>query len=326
MKRVRRRRFGFALPAVVAAWLLLPWPALSQGGQQITAGPFRDLAACNCPKLAVINDDAHVAPGKNANELTYDDLHALFGTRDVRYGNWANAIAALEQEIDSGGTLGIAKQPQPAAVDQRPIVEAVAAHALVTGEQPVPGQSPSTNPFNSRWAYQTGYSGVVQTHLIETLARAEKYGEPAAGMRDTALRLAHFLAVDLAPSQALRQSTDPRVLRIRAVNGGAILATIAAINLAGPLPALARGRQLRLNAQRDLPLSDFDLAQAALEVLTFGDDQHDIDPSVLTAPAIGGRPHSKRYSPLQRPRSASAARRRPTRIWASLRVARIPPW
>ena len=289
MKRVRRRRLGFALPAVLAAWLLLPWPALSQGGQQVTAGPFRDLAACNCPKLAVINDDAHAAPGKNADELTYDDLHALFGTRDVRYGNWANAIAALEQEIDPGGALGIAKQPQPAVVDQRPIVEAVAAHALITGELPAPGER-LPNPFNSRWAYERGYSEQVQADLIWTLARAEKYGEPAAGMRDAALRLAHFLAIDLAPSQALSQSTDPRVRRIRPVNGGAILATIAAINLAGPYPAFVRGRESRLNAQRDLPISDFDRAQAALEVLTFGDDQHDIDPSLLAAPAIGGRP------------------------------------
>src|SRR5579872_6813652 len=59
-----------------------------------------NIAGCDCPKLQIVNDDAHAAPGRSRLELTYDDLHALFGTRDARYGSWPAAIAAMAREAD----------------------------------------------------------------------------------------------------------------------------------------------------------------------------------------------------------------------------------
>jgi hypothetical protein len=251
-----------------------------QNGSALAPGPIasvHDLTHCNCPRLPSIADDANPKPGDVPGDLSFDDLHAIFGTRDVRFGSWAAAVDDMENGADPDGSLGIRKDPEPPVVRDNPIDAGHFAQVLISG----PAPRNMGNDFHSSMAYVED-AGAVELALAKTIARTEKYGEPAGGLRDAAFRLGHFLAVDLRPRVADRPDLGAHGLRDFNVSRSAMLGLISLIVVAGPGDRMAQARDRQLHTGEGLAVDAFDLAQAALEILTYADDRDPVDGSLFT--------------------------------------------
>ena len=132
-------------------------------------------------------------------------------------------------------------------------------------------------------------SGIV-LDLVATIARADKYGEPAFGVRDAALHWVRFLADDLSRVPQSRARASPAGQRIAMVQGQAAYTLQSILNLAiRPDPRWSNmiPREGRLHFVRRYPndttagtappgalgLDVYDLASAALDVILAVDNK-----------------------------------------------------
>jgi hypothetical protein len=201
--------------------------------------------------------------------LRHTDLEALFSNRHLRFaGDWDDAFVALAHEIDPRGTYKLWDRPAPPVVRQVPLVEGGFSGSLL--RPPVP---PSRGAMG--WAATTGPAAIMSA-LVETLARINKYGEPATGLRTATLAAARFMANDLAriPGEVTKQ--DENAQRLGSVGSqargvlrgrlGAVHPSILAQRAAAPAPPAPANRA------GELPLDGFDLANAVLDIFSSVDE------------------------------------------------------
>ena len=284
----------FHPPAVFRPPILRPPSALQSSAPISTpvesTGPpkpeptARD-AVCSCSKITPVASDASPDPQRIREEIDVQQLHALLGNRDVRYGNWAAAIDALAHQVDPDGRLGIASGAMPNVADPTPLIDGEYASDLVNRVNVYSRRlysGTNQNPFG--YGGQTG-AGDLEWRLLYSIARTDKYGEPAAGLRDALLRFARFLVADIAPVRWNGGRVSEAYLI--AEHGSAARSLARAIRQAGPMdPAFEDSRGQRAHNSGPLALDDFDLAQAALETLDYTDDDHPI--RATTALVFGG--------------------------------------
>ena len=234
-------------------------------------------AVCSCSKITPIATDASPDPQRITQEIDVQQLHAMLGNRDVRYGNWPAAIDALAHQIDPDGHLGIANGTMPNVVDPTPLIDGEFAYDQVNrvvafSQRRYSAQSP--NPFGGNYGSPMD-PGELEWWLLDSIARTDKYGEPAAGLRDALLRFARFLALDMAPVQWNGgRDSDAYLL---AEHGSAARNLASAIEFAGPMGSkFEASRERRAHNFGPLAIDDFDVAQAAMETLDYTDDDHPI--------------------------------------------------
>ena len=281
-------------PATVfGATPLLPagaYPPTPPAGPPTTAAA----GACGCPHITPIATSEKPGPGRTAFELSADDIDWAFSNRLTRFnGDWDKALLDLAHAIDPGGSLQLWSDPAPVA-DQSaaPLVEGDLTRFLISGPpdpstlQPAPFPLPGEDPRVAMGKYLFGagrISGIV-LDLVATIARADKYGEPAFGVRDAALHWARFLADDLSRVPEARARASPAGQRIELVRGQALYTLQSILNLAiRPDPRWSNviPREGRLHFVRRYPddttagalpsaalaLDVYDLASAALDVI-----------------------------------------------------------
>jgi len=236
------------------------------GGLAPISLPAQGAGPC-CPSLPVVATSKNPAPGRAHLELQIADLESIFSNRHLRFNDadgWDVAFAALSRELDPAGLSGLAAPPVPPAVRQMPLVEGGLSDALLHPDAPRHPQKGA-----NRWANTTD-PGIVMSALIETLARINKYGEPAGGLRHASLAAARFLAGTLAqvPANAPPASMHLRVFADRAVLSmrtplAVVRPAIAAQRAARPAPAPPAG---------ELALDDFDRANAVFDIFDSVDE------------------------------------------------------
>lgn len=255
-------RGGCPVTRLSTALRMLLALAIAIGTAAPAAGANKD-RKCGCPVIAPVATSARPDPRKIQNELSFTALEMMFSNRAARFGgSWDKALLALAHEIDPGGALRIWKAPAPApSAPAFHVDEGNFSKLLISGVPPAPyrGGNPWRNVMNPEF---------ISVAIIETIARSNKYGEPAFRLRETLLRAGRFLAEDLAgvPPDAERQ--DPRARQIAAVayqSRSLLMSYLEALQSAGD------GSTRPVSAA--LQLDDADLANAALDLVLSVDDK-----------------------------------------------------
>ncbi len=282
--------------AVLAAVIWLPRPLRPLSGSP----PSRDLRnvasttgagesqrpsdTCGCPMIKPLAPPEAPAAGKVELEMTYTDIEDQFSNRARAYkDNWDKAFAALDAAIDPKGLLHLARAPAPARedLDAPPLREGYLSRQLIEGPAPPirPGTRQSPAEANARLQSQLG-SQRLTLMLVNTIARANKYGPSGAGLPDAAIRAARYLVDDLA--RASVELSDPRSLYIGKVQSDAFGMLMDLLSVATPFRQEDRAKRspkAPSPGRRDLlPLDDFDRANAVLDVYLSSDghEEHGI--------------------------------------------------
>lgn len=156
--------------------------------------------------------------GQRKMELdTIEELRGIVSNRDQKYGSWQAAFDALRKEIDTDDSIfhlrargGAAASGVGGGVEQW---EGWLSRNFIAGH--VPGEEeikayqtklrnmPRGDPRGMRPTdplFQVGTGGSTVGHLLEAIARAEKYGEPEPGFLEAARAVAKFISEDLYPA------------------------------------------------------------------------------------------------------------------------------
>jgi hypothetical protein len=222
----------------------------------------------------VVGTADHPTAGSVENELTADDIRAIFSNRDLRYGeNWTLALQSLAHDIDLDGRLGVGSGPPPAPTEDVPVVEGGLSeqwtHNLGNMRRPhAAEQNPNRNLFASE--------GILEA-LIFTIARSNKYGETRRGLRENALAIAQFTIATLGKAERI----DAQGRELSGFSVSARNRVVERLLAAEPPAPNAVPRPLWSPTPAEtLSLSDIDLANAALDILSWKDangQTHDLD-------------------------------------------------
>jgi hypothetical protein len=227
-----------------------------------------------CPRLPSITTLDDPAPGSVASELTFADLETIFSNRAAALnGNWDAAFALLEHEIDPENKYRLWNRDAPSPDTSVARTEGGLTYTLLYGPiQLQPGGQMPRQP--NRWTNVADSVAVVRA-LLNTIARCNKYGEPARGLRAASVAAARFLTDDLARVPDMPSQQDTKAFRLR-VAGMAARTTLAAALSGAPVARPASGMELALESR--------DLTGAALDVVRTVDD---VVRTQLTALAAG---------------------------------------
>jgi len=143
---------------------------------------------CGCPQIAAVGgaDPSEHVP----QEITLQRLGRVMSTRAALYGgDWDQAMLALAHEIDPSGALQIWKRPAPPITDPNATFEEGGLSDYL-----IQGGGPGNVSLRE---YNEG-AGHFMGDLVLTVAWINKYGETSFGLRKAAIRVARFLAGDLA--------------------------------------------------------------------------------------------------------------------------------
>lgn len=175
-----------------------------------------------CVPLPVVATSKAPAKGTVGNELTLVDMQAIFSNRHVMFaGGWDDAFVALSYEIDRSGAYRMRNKPAPTVARTVGLEEGGFIRELLKPPTSTTfdfSSKPAAAPGN-RWSRQ-GLSSATVTFgaLVNTIARANKYGEPEAGVRTAALAAARFMVDGLAGISPEVIARDPAAAAIANAN------------------------------------------------------------------------------------------------------------
>jgi hypothetical protein len=267
-----------AAVAVILAAPLIPGGRghlLPPGGGLVQA---QGAADC-CVPLPVVATSKDPAKGMVRYELRLVDLEAIFSNRHVMFaGGWNDAFTALTYEIDRTGRYRMREKSAPPIVRQVALEEGGFTRDLIRppGIPRVSDSVPARgNPATNRWA-RLGINDArtIVLALINTLARINKYGEPQAGLRDASLAAARFMVDALSTISDDLQLQDPAAQQIANASLGARGAMFAALTNVTPVMIAGRAANApqQVNRQDELPLTEFDRANAVFDIYRSVDD------------------------------------------------------
>jgi hypothetical protein len=285
-------------------WFLAPVPLFNPGQHPPVppAGPptTPPVGGCGCPHITPVAGSDKPDPGRAAFELSPNDLDWAFSNRLARFsGDWDKALLDLAHAIDKDGTLQLWTAPAPVADPKAaPLVEGDFSGFLIAGypdpstlppaPHPIPGEDAHVSM--ARYLYGPARVSGIMLDLVATIARADKYGEPAAGTRDAALHWARFLIDDLSRMPGRVVPNNPLAQRISVVRLQAVYTLESILEMAirpdprwsNIIPREGRMhfvvRNLKDPKAGDMPanalaLDVYDLASAALEIVLSIDDK-----------------------------------------------------
>ncbi len=255
---------------------------------------------CGCPHITPLATSDKPDPHRAEFEYSANDLDWEFSNRLSRFnGDWDAALRDLARAIDPTGSLQLAAKPaaKPAsnpAINAPVLVEGDFTKFLISGPPddktlaPPPGSDPRLAMQNFLYG-SARVTGLV-VDLLSTVARSDKYGEPAFGVRDAALHWLRFLIEDLGRMpMAQARPGPPTAGRIAMVRSQALYTLIGIIEQAVRPDPRWRGspRSARIHAMlrhpdaspitdapaTGLALDSYDLASAALDVLISVDNK-----------------------------------------------------
>jgi hypothetical protein len=167
-----------------------------------------DIGGCACPELPALAADKPPLPGHVHNELSEEDLEAMFSNRDQIYSDWATSLDALARDIDPRGSIKIWSGPAPRIVNPDVALKEGGESGLWVG-RPLPlansyvGNRAELMARNPRSWVQTPED--IAQPMLATLARTRKYGSPVYGsgqygysFRNDLLTVSLFLGETLA--------------------------------------------------------------------------------------------------------------------------------
>ena len=139
-----------------------------------------------CVPLPVVATSKEPAKGSVHSELRHTDLEAIFSNRHIMFaGGWDDAFAALTYEIDRSGAYKMREKAAPRIARQVGLEESGFIDILIHPppvDAAIPDRRPGTrNQGANPWSRTTD-PHIITTALVATLARINKYGEPAAGL------------------------------------------------------------------------------------------------------------------------------------------------
>jgi hypothetical protein len=265
----------------------LPTPP---GGPATTPPPD---GACGCPHITPLASSDKPDPGHAEFEFSANDLDWEFSNRLARFnGDWQKALNDLARAIDPDGSLRIAQAPTVAAAvaNAVPLVEGDFTRFLINGPPDAQSLPPAPHPLpgeDARVGMQKFLYGPARVsglviNLLTTIARSDKYGEPAFGVRDAAVHWLRFLAEDLGRMPNARARSSPTAARVALVRAQVMLTLQGVIEQAlrpdprwRETPRFARIHSM-LRDPRSSPITDapaggltidiYDLASATLDV------------------------------------------------------------
>ena len=247
---------------------------------------------CGCPHITPLATSDKPDPHRAEFEYSANDLDWEFSNRLSRFdGDWNAALGDLARAIDATGSLQLASGPAPKPAANAPVlVEGDFSKFLISGlpdakALPLAPQSlPGSDPKVAMQGFLYGRVTGLVVNLLSTIARSDKYGEPAFGVRDAALHWLRFLIEDLGRMpMAQARSGSPTAGRVAMVRTQALYVLVGIIEQAVRPDARWREspRSARIHAMlrhpdapaitdapaTGLALDTYDLASAALDVL-----------------------------------------------------------
>jgi len=223
-------------------------------------------ASCGCKPLPWWPKDKASPRAAARSEVSNDYLLNMFSDREGLYdGDVRKGLLALAHDIDPDGQLGISRgpAPQPTNPDFR-VREGLVSDELINGP-PAPGQK--------RYNIVNGRELALQ--LVHTLARTRRYGEPSAGLRRRCLLIGHFIGDDLfrIPNEAVARDAKGGFIGAFAQEFRRTVLMYAGFG--SPGRHVAWGRNIPgefKNPKEPMYLDEYDLSDAALDIILFHDD------------------------------------------------------
>jgi hypothetical protein len=281
-----KRCSAFAVAAGLTFIFGIPGPSsrLPELPHATAAFAATQSAPCGCPQLPVVATSDKPADGSVHFELRFTDLEAIFSNRHLLYaGDWEDGFVALAHAVDPGGRYGIWSKPAPKPIRTVGIDEGGLTRFMLNPAAYGPGQRSPTQlyrPGMSRWANDRDVRSFMFP-VLYTLARINKYGEPAKGLRAAVLSGSRFLAQDLARIPIDLALRDPKAGTLRDLGQGARSVVTTALTQLHP-KNLARGAPRGVGQSGELPLDAFDIANAALDIILSADSSGRLSPLIGT--------------------------------------------
>jgi hypothetical protein len=233
---------------------------------------------------------------------TLDDLRGIVSNRDLRYGGWEAGLRGLLSEVDTDDSIFHTRSKGAAPGQPNNgvfLAEGWLSRNLLSGHIPdqtemeaylfkVQHSIPRADPLSYRPndPLVTANGGGLETvyQLLQSIARAEKYGEAEPGFLDAARIVARFLCEDLyPPDDALSGPSSDRAMFIERYAIEARQGLITQVSFIGASTLMGRlSRPSRLGntvadkirsegsylAYTDVaPITFFDVARAGVEIM-----------------------------------------------------------
>lgn len=259
--------------AAAGAWSLMDRAPTPHGTSilMIPAVLAQEPPPCGCPKMPVLATSDKPAAGHAEFETNLSAIEQALSNRYEMYpGGWDDAMVAWAHELDPSGALKIWDRPAPAKKRDAPALEEGLVTGLLLRISTPRDADPRTSGSPSLKAQQE--ANQLAFHLVHTLARINKYGEPQRGLRQASLAILRFFADKAANISYDATEKVPRAITLRQI-GQAVRGVTAGYVLGGiPDGAHLTTRDVRQTFTKGLALDALDLANAALDVYWATDD------------------------------------------------------